>query len=50
MRQIRSKSLLIRGFLITNFSELRPDFETEIIAGLNDGTIRQQQDITEGFE
>jgi NADPH-dependent curcumin reductase CurA len=50
MRQILSKSLLIRGFLITNFGELRPDFEAEIIAGLNDGTIRQQEDITEGFE
>jgi NADPH-dependent curcumin reductase CurA len=50
MRQILSKSLLIRGFLITDFGELRTEFETEIIAGLNDGTIRQQEDVTEGFE
>jgi NADPH-dependent curcumin reductase len=50
MRQILSKSLVIRGFLVTNFGELRPDFEAEIIAGLKDGTIRQQEDVTEGFE
>jgi NADPH-dependent curcumin reductase len=50
MRQILSKSLLIRGFVITDFAALRPDFEAEIIAGLQDGTIRQREDITEGFE
>jgi NADPH-dependent curcumin reductase len=50
MRQILSKSLLIRGFVITDFGALRPDFEAEIIAGLQDGTIRQREDVTEGFE
>jgi NADPH-dependent curcumin reductase CurA len=50
MRQILSKSLVIQGFLITNFGELRPDFETEIIAGLRDGTIRQREDVAEGFD
>jgi NADPH-dependent curcumin reductase len=50
MRQILSKSLVIQGFLITNFGELRPDFETEIIAGLSDGSIRQREDVTEGFD
>jgi NADPH-dependent curcumin reductase len=50
MRQILSKSLLIRGFLITDFGALRPDFEEETIAGIQDGTIRQRQDVTVGFE
>jgi len=49
MRQILSKSLLIRGFLITDFGA-RPDFEDETIAGLQDGTIRQREDVTVGFE
>jgi NADPH-dependent curcumin reductase CurA len=50
MRQILSKSLTIRGFVITHFSELRADFEAEIIGGLRDGTIRQREDITDGFD
>jgi NADPH-dependent curcumin reductase CurA len=50
MRQVLSKSLTIRGFVITNFPELRADFESEIVAGLRDGTIRQQEDITDGSD
>ncbi len=49
MRQVLSKSLTIRGFLITNFPELRADFEKEIVSGLRDGSIRQREDITDGF-
>jgi NADPH-dependent curcumin reductase len=50
MRQVLSKSLNIRGFVITNFPELRADFEKEIVSGLRDGTIRQREDITDGFD
>jgi NADPH-dependent curcumin reductase CurA len=50
MRQVLSKSLTIRGFVISNFPELRADFEKEIVSGLRDGTIRQREDITNGFD
>jgi NADPH-dependent curcumin reductase CurA len=50
MRQILSKSLIIRGFLVSTFGDLRPQFEAEIIIGLKDGTIHQREDITEGFD
>jgi NADPH-dependent curcumin reductase len=50
MRQILSKSLTIRGLLTTNYPQLRGDFEKEIIGGLRDGTIRQREDITDGFD
>jgi NADPH-dependent curcumin reductase len=50
MRQILSKNLTIRGLLTTNYPELRGDFEKEIIGGLRDGTIRQREDITDGFD
>jgi NADPH-dependent curcumin reductase len=50
MRQVLSKSLTIRGLLITSYPELRADFEKEIVGGLRDGTIRQREDITDGFD
>ena len=50
MRQVLSKSLTIRGFVITNYPELRADFEKEIVNGLRDGSIRQREDITNGFD
>ena len=50
MRQVLSKSLTVRGFVITNFPQLRADFEKEIVGGLRDGTIRQREDITDGFD
>jgi NADPH-dependent curcumin reductase CurA len=50
MRQILSKNLTIRGLLTTNYPELRGDLEKEIIGGLRDGTIRQREDITDGFD
>jgi NADPH-dependent curcumin reductase CurA len=50
MRQVLSKSLTIRGFVITHFPELRGEFETEIVSGLRDGSIRQREDVANGFD
>jgi len=50
MRQILSKSLTIRGFVITHFPELRAEFEAEIVSGLRDGSIRQREDVSDGFD
>ena len=50
IRQVLSKSLTIRGFIVDNYPELFPDFEREIGAALKDGTIRQREDIVDGLE
>jgi NADPH-dependent curcumin reductase len=50
IRQVLSKSLTIRGFIILDFPELFADFEREIGAGLKDGTIRHREDVVDGLE
>jgi NADPH-dependent curcumin reductase len=50
IRQVLSKSLTIRGFIVDNYPELFPDFEREIGAGLKDGTILQREDVVDGLE
>jgi NADPH-dependent curcumin reductase len=50
IRQVLSKSLTIRGFIVDNYPELFPEFEREIGAGLKDGTILQREDIVDGLE
>ena len=50
MRQVLSKGLTIRGLLVTNYPEYRGEFEKDIVGGLRDGTIRQREDITDGFD
>jgi NADPH-dependent curcumin reductase CurA len=50
IRQVLSKSLTIRGFIIYDFPELFPDFEREIGAGLKDGTILHREDVVDGLE
>jgi len=50
IRQVLSKSLTIRGFIVDNFPELFPDFEREIGAGLKDGTILHREDVVDGLE
>jgi NADPH-dependent curcumin reductase CurA len=50
MRQILSKGLTVRGFVISKFPELRAGFEKEIVGGLRDGSIRQREDTTNGFD
>jgi NADPH-dependent curcumin reductase CurA len=51
MRAVLSKSLLLRGFINTEFvPEHYADFLRIVSAGLADGRIRYREDITEGFE
>jgi NADPH-dependent curcumin reductase len=50
IRQVLSKSLTIRGFIVDHYSEMFPEFEREIGAGLKDGTIVQREDVVDGFE
>jgi NADPH-dependent curcumin reductase len=51
MREILSKSLTLRGFINYEFAtEHYPDFLNTVSAGIQGGSIRYREDITEGFE
>lgn len=46
VRQVLSKSFTIRVLLVTSYPALRENFDKEIIGGLREGTISQQEDIS----
>lgn len=51
MREVLSKSLLLRGFINTEFAEEHyPAFLATVSKGIADGRIRYREDITDGFE
>ncbi len=49
MRQILTKSLLIRGFIQREFAAQRPAFETEMAQWIASGAVRYKEDIVEGL-
>lgn len=51
MREVLSRSLLIRGYINTEFAEEHyPDFLRDVSAGIRDGRIRYREDVTDGLE
>ena len=51
MRQILSKSLMVRGFISNEVAaEHYADFLREVGAGIGDGRIRYREDIVDGLE
>jgi NADPH-dependent curcumin reductase CurA len=50
MRQVLSKSLLIRGFIQREFIAQRPDFEREMATWIASGAVKYKEDIVEGLE
>lgn len=50
MRQVLSKSLLIRGFIQREFAAQRPDFEREMAGWIASGAVKYKEDIVEGLE
>lgn len=51
MREVLSKSLLLRGFINTEFAEEHyPAFLATVSKGIADGRIHHREDITDGFE
>ena len=51
MRQILPKSLTLRGFIYSEFSEKHYSvFLREVGAGVTDGSIRYREDIVDGLE
>ncbi|HWL69464.1 MAG TPA: NADP-dependent oxidoreductase [Geminicoccus sp.] len=50
MREVLSRSLLIRGFIQREFAELRPQFYGEAAQWLKDGRLRYKEDVVDGLE
>jgi NADPH-dependent curcumin reductase CurA len=51
MREVLTKSLMLRGFINTEFvADHYADFLKTVSAGITDGRIRYREDVTEGLE
>ncbi|WP_276330444.1 NADP-dependent oxidoreductase [Stella humosa] len=50
MREVLSRSLLIRGFIQREFADQRPAFYEEMAAWIASGQVRYREDIVDGLE
>ena len=50
MRDVLSKSLLIRGFIQREFSDQRPAFNRDMAQWISEGQIRYREDFVDGLE
>jgi len=50
MRNVLTKRLLIRGFIVTDFAAKFPDFIRDMPQWIKDGRIKYREDIAEGLE
>ncbi|MFC0406813.1 NADP-dependent oxidoreductase [Roseomonas elaeocarpi] len=50
MREVLSRSLLIRGFIQREFAAQQPEFRTEMAGWIKDGRVRYREDIVDGLE
>src|SRR3546814_6755671 len=50
MRDILTKSLLLRGFIQREFLDQRPAFYRDVAAWIADGSLRYREDIVDGLD
>ncbi|WP_437480427.1 NADP-dependent oxidoreductase [Sorangium sp. So ce1014] len=50
MRQVLSKRLALRGFIVSDFAEQRPEFLREVSRWIGEGRIKYREDVVEGLE
>jgi NADPH-dependent curcumin reductase CurA len=50
MRSILTKRLTIRGFIVIDFADQRPDFIAEVAPLVRDGRIKYREDIVAGLD
>jgi NADPH-dependent curcumin reductase CurA len=50
MRNVLTKRLLIRGFIVTDFSAKFPDFIRDVPQWIKDGRIKYREDVAVGLE
>lgn len=50
MRSVLTRSLTLRGFIVSEFASDEPAFEAEMAGWLARGAIRHREDVTDGFD
>ena len=50
MRQVLSKRLNFRGFIVSDFAALEPDFRRDMTEWVRDGKVKHREYIVEGLE
>ncbi|SLN59533.1 NADP-dependent oxidoreductase [Oceanibacterium hippocampi] len=50
MRQILTKRILVRGFIVWDFAEQEQQFLTEMAGWVRDGSIKYKEDFVDGLE
>jgi NADPH-dependent curcumin reductase len=50
MRQVLTKRLTLRGFIVSDFANQQPDFLAEVGPLVRDGRIKYREDIVDGLE
>lgn len=50
MRNVLTKRLIIRGFIVTDFAAKQDDFLRDVSAWLREGKIKYREDIADGLE
>ncbi|XYH95645.1 NADP-dependent oxidoreductase [Sorangium sp. So ce1128] len=50
MRQVLSKRLMFRGFIVSDFAEQSPEFLQETSRWIREGRIKYREDIVEGLD
>ena len=50
MRDVLSKRLTLRGFIVRDFADQRPAFERDMGAWVRDGRVNYREDIVDGLE
>ena len=50
MRNVLTKRLTIRGFIVWDFASQTKEFVTEVGGWLRDGKIKYREDVVEGLE
>ncbi|WP_104665106.1 NADP-dependent oxidoreductase [Ensifer adhaerens] len=50
MREVLSRSLLIRGFIQREFADQRPAFYQEMAGWIKSGAVRYREDVVDGIE
>jgi NADPH-dependent curcumin reductase len=50
MRQVLTKRLNFRGFIVSDFARLEPDFRRDMSAWVHEGRVKHREHIVEGIE
>lgn len=50
MRQVLNKRLNIRGFIVSDFAALEPDFRRDMTAWVRDGKVKHREYVVDGLE